>query len=219
MSNTEALISFEDLNHLLVPLGALNSPSELHGMLCGKLCGGQRLDADEWLVEALSFLDLITEDDGTLKDDHEGAGQTALGRLYHVVLAQLQDSDYSLQLQLPRDDAELQDRTHALGQWCHGFLTGFGSSGVAGTTTFSEDCSDALRDIAALVSIGDGTDDEDSDSEGAENDLVEIIEYPRLATLTLFTDHGWTSAERAAIAEGQQQANDAQSSEPKGILH
>lgn len=219
MSNTEALISFEDLNHLLVPLGALNSPAELHGMLCGKFCGGERLSADEWQLEALSFLDLITEDDGTLKGDHEGAAQTAIGRLYHVVLAQLQDTDYALQLLLPRDDADLRDRTVATGEWCHGFLTGFGSSGVAGTTTFSEDCTDALRDIAAMVSIGDGSDEEDSDTEGAENDLVEIIEYLRLATLTLFTDHGWTSAEREAIAAEQQQANDAQSSQPNAILH
>jgi len=219
MSNTEALISFEDLNHLLVPLGALNSPAELHGMLCGKFCGGERLDADEWLLEALSFLDLITEDDGSLKGDHEGATQTAIGRLYHVALAQLQDSDYSVQLLLPRDEADLQDRTNALGQWCHGFLTGFGSSGVAGTTQFSEDCTDALRDITAIVSIGDGSDDEDQDSEGAENDFVEIVEYVRLAALTLFTDHGWTAAEREAIAAGQAEVNDAQSSQPNAILH
>lgn len=219
MSNTEALISFEDLNHLLVPLGALNSPAELHGMLCGKFCGGERLEADAWLLEALSFLDLITEDDGTLKGDQDGAAQTAIGRLYHVALAQLQDSDYSVQILLPRDDAELEDRTDALGQWCHGFLTGFGSSGVAGNTQFSEDCTDALRDITAIVSIGNGSDEEDQDIEGAENDFVGIVEYVRLAALTLFTDHGWTSAERAAIAAGQQEANDAQSGQPKAILH
>lgn len=215
MSGTETLIAFEDLNHLLVPLGALNSPSELHGMLCGKFCGGERLDAEQWQVEALSFLDLITSEDGTLEGDAYGATQTAIARLYHVVLAQLQDADLRFQLLQPRDDAELQDRTNALGEWCHGFLTGFGSSGLAGTTKFSEDCADALRDFAAIVSIGDG----EGDAEDAENDFFEISEYVRMATLTLFNEHGWTETEKAAIAAEQVKANASSATGNNNILH
>lgn len=217
MNKIEALPAYEDLNHLLVPIGALNSPAELHGMLSGKLCGGQRLEADEWQIEALGFLDLETEDDGTIQYDHDNAGQTTIARLYHIVLAQLQDTDYSFHLLLPRDDADLQDRSIALGEWCHGFLSGFGSSGVAGTTEFNEDCADALRDMAAIVSIGDGSEDDNSGT--AENDFIDIAEYVRMAALTLFTHHGWTGAEKEAIANEQQQANDAQSSQPNAILH
>ena len=33
-------LNFDDLANLLAPLGTLNSPSELHGLLCGKLAGG-----------------------------------------------------------------------------------------------------------------------------------------------------------------------------------
>lgn len=185
MTTTEALISFEELNHLLVPLGALNSPSELHGMLCGKLTGGMRLDSEAWMEEALTFLDIITNEDGVVGDD-EGQAQTAVARLYHVTLSQLEDSQYSFELLLPQDAAELERRTAALGEWCHGFLSGFGSAGLAGDTTFSPDAAEALRDLAAIVSIGESGDEDDE----AEADFAEIVEYVRMAVLTLFADFG-----------------------------
>lgn len=185
MSNTEPLISFEELNHLLVPLGALNSPSELHGMLCGKLSGGLRLSAEEWAEEALTFLDVITTEEEGVVGDPEGLGQAAIARLYHVALGQLEDSHYGFEVMLPADSAELERRTAALGEWCHGFLSGFGSVGLPAETTFSPDAAEALRDLAAIVSIGEG-----ADEEGAEADFAEIVEYVRMAVLTLFADFG-----------------------------
>jgi yecA family protein len=186
MSTTEALISFEELNHLLVPLGALNSPSELHGMLCGKLSGGARLSSEEWAEEALTFLDVITNEEEGVVGDPEGLGQTAVARLYHVTLSQLEDSQYRFEVMLPADNAELERRTAALGEWCHGFLSGFGSAGLAADTTFSAEAAEALRDLAAIVSIGEGEEDDDE----AEADFAEVVEYVRMAVLTLFTDFG-----------------------------
>lgn len=187
MSSVEPLISFELLNHLLVPVGALNSPAELHGMLAGKLTGGQRLDAEEWLAQALEFLDVITNEEHGVESDPEGKVQAELARLYHVTLAQLQDQGYSFQMLLPDDEATLEDRTRAVGEWCHGFLTGFGSAGIDPEAKFSEDAADALRDMAAIVSIGDGTDEDEEEAEGS---LIEIIEYVRMAVITLFVDFG-----------------------------
>jgi yecA family protein len=187
MSSVESLISFEYLNHLLVPVGALNSPAELHGMLTGKLTGGLRLESDEWLAQALEFLDVITNEEHGVESDPEGKTQAELARLYHVTLAQLQDQGYSFQLMLPDDEATLEDRARALGEWCHGFLTGFGSAGIDPNAKFSEDAADALRDMAAIVSIGDGADEE---AEEAESNLMEIGEYVRMAVLTLFADFG-----------------------------
>lgn len=185
MSNIEALMSFEELNHLLIPLGALNSPSELHGMLCGKLCGGKRLSGEEWLNESLEFMDVITNEQEGVVGDHEGRGQKALARLYPVVLAQLNDDQFSFQLLLPDEAADLDRRSQALGEWCHGFLTGFGSAGLDPTTQFTPESADCLRDLAAIAQIGDGADEEDLE---AENHLAEIIEYVRVAALTLFME-------------------------------
>lgn len=187
MSTVEPLVSFEYLNHLLVPVGALNSPAELHGLLCGKLSGGMRLPTDKWLIQALEFLDVITTEEHGVEGDPEGKVQTEISRLYPVTLAQLEDQAYSFRLLLPDDDADLQDRTSALAQWCHGFLSGFGSAGVKPQAQFSEDSADALRDMAAIVSIGDGADEDEQESEA---NFFEIVEYVRLAVLTLYTEFG-----------------------------
>ena len=59
-TSTEQLLAplnFDDLANLLAPLGTLNSPSELHGLLCGKLAGGATLSEISWLLEAVEFLD------------------------------------------------------------------------------------------------------------------------------------------------------------------
>ena len=196
MSNIETLISYEEMNHLMVPLGALNSPSELHGMLCGKLSGGMRMDADEWMEEALTFLDIITNEDEGVVGDPEGRGQQALARLYTVALAQLEDSDYGFDLLLPTDEAALELRAAALGEWCHGFLSGFGSAGLDPKAKFSEEAADALRDLAAIVGIGDGADEED---ENAEANFVEIVEYVRMAILTLFVDFGQIKDDKPVV--------------------
>ena len=188
MSQSESLITFEALDRILVPVGALNSPSELHGMLSGKLIGGQRLNEEEWLVEALSFLDIITSEEEGVVGDPEGKVQTELARLYAATLAQLKDSSYSFQLLLPDDDAKLVDRTRSIGEWCHGFLSGFGSSGIAGEASFSDESADGLRDIAAIVGVEVESDAEDDSA--AESNFYEITEYVRLVSLTLFSEFG-----------------------------
>ncbi len=185
MSQPEPLISFAELDRLLVPVGALNSPSELHGMLCGKLAGGQRLNNDEWLLEALEFLDIITSETEGVVGDPEGKVQVQLARLYSVVLAQLEDDSYSFQLLMPDDEEKLDARSRSIGEWCHGFLTGFGSSGIAGEATFSDEAADGLRDIAAIVGI-----EAEAESAEAETNLFEITEYVRVVTLTLFAEFG-----------------------------
>lgn len=186
MSQLEQLISFEELNHYLVPLGALNSPSELHGMLCGKLSGGARMDPDAWMEEALSFLDIITNEHGVV-GDNKGQGQAALARLYPVTLAQLEDAHYRFDILLPNEEADMERRANALGEWCHGFLSGFGSAGLDPEAKFSEESADALRDLAAIVSISADMDD---DEEEAEASFSEIVEYVRIAVLTLFVEFG-----------------------------
>lgn len=184
MSDVESLISYSELGHYVIPLGAMNTPSQLHGMLCGKLCGGQRLSADQWLMEAVTFLDIITDESGVVGDD-DGSAQAAISRLYSVTLAQLQDPNFSFQLLLPDDGAQMQSQVASLGEWCHGFLVGFGSAGISPETTFSSEASESLKDLAAIASVDTQFDEEDDE---AEVSLIELVEYVRMAVLTLFAE-------------------------------
>lgn len=168
-------VQFDELANTLLPLGTLNSPSELQGLLCGKLCGGVLLSEINWLLAAVEFLDFTQAPDESVR--------LLLSRLFYTTRAQLQD-DFGLQLMLPDDDYAISERVTALSQWCHGFLTGFGSAGAK--TDLSAEARDILQDLAALVQMS-AEDDDDDDSEA---DYMEVVEYVRLAAAALYLEFG-----------------------------
>lgn len=168
-------LNFDDLCNLLVPLGTINSPSELHGLLCGKLSGGAELNEVRWLLDAVEFLDFTQAPDEKVRE--------ALSHLYHTAIAQLNDG-FSLKILLPEDDSDLSQRTAALGQWCYGFLTGFGSAGKADRAMTSE-AEDGLRDLAAIAHIAV----EDGEDESDEADFMEVSEYVRMLAASLFLEY------------------------------
>lgn len=178
-------INFDDFCNLIAPLGAINSPSELHGLLCGKLSGGAELTEIRWLLDAVEFLDFTQAPDEKVRE--------ALTNLYHVSLQQLRDG-FGLKLLLPDDDADLSQRTATLGQWCYGFLTGFGSSGVT-ARILEEDAEDGLRDLAAISQIAV----EDGD-ESDEADFMEVTEYVRQLAASLFLEYAAQTNKASADA-------------------
>lgn len=176
--STSPMPSFDGMANMFVTAGALISPAELHGLLCGQLSGGNRFDEQRWLQVAEEFLDAPKELDA-------GANRL-LGECYRATLAQLEGSDFVIDLLLPDDDNELSQRITALSQWCHGFLSGFGSSGISGNTQLSAETADVLRDFAAFVQL----DPDDQEDEESEADYMEVLEYVRVATLTVFMETG-----------------------------
>lgn len=179
--------AFDDFCDLLMPLGTLSSPAELHGILCGKLCGGARPSEVQWLLEAVEFLDFTQAPDESVR--------LALSQLYQDTCSQLRTDAFGLVLLLPGDDTDIETRVRSLGEWCQGFLSGFGSAGVPGQREISEDTEDALRDLASIVQIGD----EGLDEAGSESDYMEVSEYVRMAALALYMEYA-DDAELAVAA-------------------
>lgn len=169
-------LNFDDLANLLAPLGTLNSPSELHGLLCGKLAGGAQLSEINWLLDAVEFLDFVAAPDESVR--------IALSKLYHNTCSELQ-GEFSLKLMLPEDDSLLGERVRALSEWCHGFLTGFGSVDHQGKRTIDEESAEMLQDIANIVQIQ--VDDEE-DEPSAEADYMEVTEYVRVVVSSLYLE-------------------------------
>ncbi len=179
-TSTNAPLTFDDLCTLLAPLGTINSPAELHGLLCGKLSGGAELNETRWLLDAVEFLDFSQAPDENIR--------IALTRLYHTSVEQLRDG-FGLKLLLPEDDTELSQRTATLGQWCYGFLTGFGSAGKI-NRVMTEEAEDELRDLAAIAHIAV----EDSEDESDEADYMEVSEYVRMLTASLYLEYAADAA-------------------------
>lgn len=168
-------IDFDRLANALAPLGVLNSPSELHGLLCGKLAGGAKLNEVQWLLDAVEFLDFVQAPDPHIRD--------LLSEVYLVTRQQFR-GDFALTLLLPGDDELISTRVAALSQWCHGFLTGFGSVENK-NRQLDEEAQDMLRDMAAIVQIQ--VDDEEDETNN-EADYMEVTEYVRIIASNFYED-------------------------------
>lgn len=185
-------ISYEQLSELLQPLGILINPTELQGLLCGKLCGGANPDETDWLLEAVEELDFTQPPDETVRD--------ALTQVFRDTRSQLTRDGFALQPLLPTDAAPITARVLCLGQWCHGFLVGFGTAGRAGDSDLSEEAKEALEDMAAIAQVQL---DEEESARAAEADYTEVVEYVRMAALSLFMEYGAEQLLRSETDEAQ----------------
>ncbi|MBM7063227.1 YecA family protein [Pseudomonas sp. UL073] len=157
---------------LLASSGQPVSPAELHGLLLGRSCAGAGFDAQAWLVDASELLGAEPQDN---------VRQALLG-LQEMVKGELTGEDMTVVLLLPGDDAPLAERATALGQWCQGFLGGFGL--VAGDAALSSEAMEVLQDLAAIAQVQSALEE----SEDGESDYMEVMEYLRVAPLLLYTE-------------------------------
>lgn len=146
--------------------------SELHGVLSGMLCADRGLDCVHWL-ELLSANDV---------DTLTPAERDLLSRLYDTTRDELASPDWDFHLMLPGDEEPLADRARALGEWCRGFLYGFGER--SGGPECSEESAEVLQDFADISRI-EAEDSTDRD----EKDFMEIAEYVRMAVQMLRIEH------------------------------
>jgi uncharacterized protein YgfB (UPF0149 family) len=157
---------------LLSSSGHPVSPAELHGMLVGRSCAGAGFDNDGWFADASMLLDTEPEDNV----------RQALVGLQEMVKGELTGDEMTVVLLLPGDDETLTVRATALGQWCQGFLAGFGLAG--GNNQLSDEAREVLQDLAAIAQIQEALEE----SEDGESDYMEVMEYLRVAPLLLFTE-------------------------------
>jgi uncharacterized protein YgfB (UPF0149 family) len=167
-----AVFDFDELADHLLEQGLDNSPSELHGCLCGLLAGRIDPRPEAGLAALERALDL--ELHGEL------AGQ--MMQLFGVTAAALQDEEFDFYPLLPGDDTDIEERTAALAGWCRGFLAGFAQTS---TGPAEHESGEILRDFAAIAEAGV---DPDADEDESENSLAELTEYLRIAALNVFMD-------------------------------
>ena len=150
------------------------SPAELQGHLLGRVCGGAGFDENDWLAAASELL-------GGAPGERL---QAALSGLLGMVQQEFAGQQVALVLMLPPDEFPLAERTAALGQWCQGFLAGFGLSGRTGEV--SGEAREVLEDLAAIAQIQEPAEE----GEEGENDFMEVTEYLRVAPLLLYGEYG-----------------------------
>jgi len=169
-------MTFNELTKLLEVEGFEETAAELHGIICGRLAGGERLHGDKLRNALLASLHSEEE----LIDN----ALPSLSRLYQQSLAGLTDPGFAFKPLLPGEETPLAERVEAMAQWTQGFLDGLADSGLSGETLFSDDAANALGDIAAIAQAGFDGDGENED----EVDFAELEEYLRVAAILIFSE-------------------------------
>lgn len=162
---------WDEVVHQVRALQLPATAADVHGALCGWLCGGGA-DSPAWLAQVLVEPDLAPPQ-----------AHTPLDQLHRASLAQLGEVGLGLTLLLPPADAPLQARADALLEWCRSFLGGFALA-TGAHAPLGEDGQEALEDLTKLAAarpdVGEGEEDEQA--------LAEIEEYVRVAALLLHGD-------------------------------
>jgi uncharacterized protein YgfB (UPF0149 family) len=165
-------LPFDQFANAMVKIGALGSPSGLHGWLTGYLASGARLNNAEWQREAEQYLET--------PEALPAAVQSLMTVFYGWVLQGLQDESMSFKLFLPdEDDAEFAQRVDALADWSKGFLDGFGAAGKV--QQLDDEVQEVLQHFDAFSQAS--ADEEDDVDEGM---LLELVEHARVMALTVF---------------------------------
>lgn len=107
--------------------------------------------------------------------------EVTLARLTDTTRSALEAPDFSFDLMLPTDEATLPVRAEALAQWCRGFLFGLGNSGLTEVGLGGE-CREVVSDMDKISQARAEL------SEGEEFALMEIIEYVRIGTLSVYQE-------------------------------
>jgi uncharacterized protein YgfB (UPF0149 family) len=157
---------------LLSSAGHSVSPAELHGLLLGRSCAGAGFEADPWLLDAAELLG---------SEPQDSVRQALIG-LQEMVKGELCSEDVTVVLLLPDDETPLAQRAVALGQWCQGFLGGFGLTARDGA--LSAEAMEVLQDLSAIAQVQSALEE----SEDGESDYMEVMEYLRVAPLLLFAE-------------------------------
>jgi len=167
-------IPFHQFANAMVTIGALNSPSGLHGWLAGYLSSGARLKDDQWQQEAQDYLEVA--------DALPKPVQSLMTIFYGWVLQDLESDTLRFDLFLPEDDeADIEQQITALADWCKGFLDGFGASGAV-RGELPEDVAEVLEHFDAISQAELG----DTSTEEADSLLIELREHGKVAALTVF---------------------------------
>lgn len=167
--------------------GAINHPSELHGLLAGELAAGERLSSERWENLALEHLgcDRLEEQQADEQGDEQVSPRALLHAFYAATLAALQSEDMDFQLLLPAEQAPLNQRLEALSNWVRGFLEGMARAAGDGLSQAPDDIRELIRDFVAISQVESDADDGEEDG---DRDIEELSEYIRVGVLNVFAE-------------------------------
>ncbi|MBO1518841.1 UPF0149 family protein [Oceanisphaera pacifica] len=175
--NDKARPNYDAFTDLLEHHNMVVTTAEVHGVICGLICGGMAQNDARWQ----QHFNALLNDDFELPSEVKKAVNLLFSRVYEELLSQTQ-----FELLMPHDDDPLDDRLEAMMEWSAAFLAGFG---VVQQDLYkaSEELQEIIQDISSITQVSADFDQEDEESETA---FVVLYEHLKLGATLAFEEFG-----------------------------
>jgi len=180
LGDYESMPDWAEVADVLFGNGLTLNPSELHGAVAGLLAAsvGAPLGSTDSLVAQL---------EKALAIDLQGEATDISQRIILATISAARDADFAFLPMLPDDDDSFEHRLISVGRWAAGFLTGFTQAVAARqgqADPVAPDTAEVIKDFAAIAQL----DVDEPESDDADRELEELIEYLRIAALNVLQD-------------------------------
>jgi uncharacterized protein YgfB (UPF0149 family) len=169
------LPNYDDFDYLLQQNKLASSASEVHGILCGCICGGMNEISREWLS---IFSDFCMDGE---EIPNELLNQLIL--LFKLSFNQFKEGQLAYEIFLPEDDIPLEERAGALVEWINGFISAIGLQKIS-LQSADEEIKEAFQDLISISKMETDLDDSEENLQAFE----EIVEYIRVSSILCFTE-------------------------------
>ncbi|MGR5149124.1 UPF0149 family protein [Photobacterium alginatilyticum] len=161
--------------------GLAVTPSELHGLLSGMVCGGMAVDDESWVGPVCDYANEgapLTDGAKTAVRAVFDAVSAEMGQLAKTLFtstaAELADAEFSVSLLLPAGDAELMVRAEALSEWTTNFISGLGLMGLE-KAKLSPEVTEAVSVLEEISQLGIDEDDDMSEQAQLFDNVVAYV--------------------------------------------
>lgn len=172
MSIENTYPNYDLLNQNLKQQSVALTSAEMHGLISGLLCGGNR--DGSWLTLVHDLTNEGMAFTYTLAD--------LLQQLRKTTADTLEDDSFEFKMLMPNDDASVFERADALAGWVNHFLLGLGVMQPKLAKVKGE-VGEAIDDLRSIAQLGY---EEDEDQEQLAQSLEEVVEYVRVAAILCF---------------------------------
>ena len=174
--NNNIFQEYAQAEELLEQHDVMASPAELHGILCGLLCGGVDATGKQWLTEFNSLVN-----DGL---PMPSAVRSWLEQLFITTQTAL-NQQTGLELLVPDEDCPLDERLQSISEWVQAFLAGFAVMQQE-LNRASEELQEMIGDFSNISQL----DDEFEEDEENEASYFVLYEHVKLGAMLAFEEFG-----------------------------
>ena len=172
-------MDFDQIKEALSPFPELESPSFIHGMLIGLICGDNDIEEAVWIKKIIEEANIKKVKESFLK---------ALHGLFQDTNNGLNGSGFELVLCLPEDEEDVIGRAAMLGHLCEGVLYGLGLVGRLpdAETSVSKDVRELINDFGDIAQIDiESLAQAKEIGDAEESDLMQLVEFVRIGVMMI----------------------------------